>query len=203
MADMRDVTNSTKLKRFSHQPKEVAQTLLHFLRHPIQRISPLPDWNWLVLLVTTVVTSIISGVIGGFIPLNPYRIAAGIILSPIVGLVMTMVMATFLYYYFQVFERRTCSLRKLYTLVLLAGIPFYIFQTISDVIWIITPVGFAFTALITVVGLVENFGMQKKRAIRLVATILVFTLLVWAWNRFDVSRLERSLASVIVTSLKA
>lgn len=114
---------------------------------------------------------------------------------------MNLVMATFLYYYFQVFERRTCSLRKLYTMVMLAAIPFYIFQTISDLIWIITPVGFAFMAFITVVGLVENFGMQKKRAIRLVATILVLTMLVWTWNRIDVSRLERSLGSVILNSL--
>lgn len=188
MSDIRDVTPRFPLRESIH-------TVLQFLRHPLREVTHLPDWHWPWLLLVTVCVSIISGVIAGFIPPNIYRIAAGIVLSPIVGLVMNTVMASFLYYYFQVFERRTVSLRKLFTLVMFAGIPFYIFQTISDLIWIITPVGFAFTALILVVGLVENFGLEKRRAIRLVATILILTMLVWTWNRIDITRLERSVGS--------
>lgn len=190
MADMRDVTPQMPLRQTIH-------TILRFLRHPIREISNLPDWHWPWAILVCVGVSMISGVISGFIPPNPYRIAAGVILSPIVGLVLNTVMATFLYYYFQVFERRTVSLHKLFILVMFAGIPFYIFQTISDLIWIITPVGFAFTGLIMVVGLVENFAMEKRRAIRLVAIILGLTMIVWAWNRIDISRLERSAGAPI------
>jgi hypothetical protein len=188
MSDIRDVTPRFPLRESVH-------TVLQFLRHPLREVTRLPDWQWPWLLLVTICVSMISGVISGFIPPNIYRIAAGLVVSPIVGLVMNSVMSCFLYYYFQVFERRTVSLRKLFTLVMFSGIPFYIFQTISDLIWIITPVGFAFTALIMVVGLVENFSLDKKHAIRLVATILVLTMLVWTWNRVDISRLERSVGS--------
>ncbi len=179
MSDIRDVTPQK-------QVKDTVQFILNYLRHPIREISRLPEWHWPVLFIVTVAVSIISGVLAGLIPPNFYKIAAGVILSPIVGLVMTCVMSIFFYYYFQVFENRTCSLRKLYTLVLFANIPFYIFQTIAGLIWIITPVAFAFAAMIMIVGLVENFQLEKKRAIRLVGSILALVVVVWAWNRIDI-----------------
>jgi hypothetical protein len=188
MSDIRDVTPQNHLR-------EVIRYILNYLRHPIKEIAKLPDWRWPLLFLVTVGVAIVSGVIAGFIPPNPYRIAAGLILSPIVSLVMTSVMAVFFYYYFQVFERRTCSLRHLYTLILFANIPFYIFQTIADLIWVITPVAFAFTAFILVVGLVENFQMEKRRAIRLIGIILILVILIWAWNRIDIGRLERSMSA--------
>lgn len=189
MTDYRDVTNSTK----SHQEtaKEVLTFLGNYLKHPIEKIKTLPDWKWTVLIVTLIAVSMVSGVLTGLVPPNFFRIAGGIIISPIVGVATTFIGSLFVYYYFQVFEKRTCSMRKIFTLILLANIPFFIFQVGSEIIPPITLVGFAFTSMLMAVGLTENFQMEKRRAIRLVSIIFAIVFLLWLWNRIDISRLDR------------
>lgn len=190
MSDYRDVTPNKQQPSFE-MTKEVIQYILNYLRHPIEKIKSLPDWNWPLLIMTLVTLSIISGVVTGLVPPNFFRIMGGIIVSPIVGVVTTFIGSLFIYYYFQVFEKRTCSLRKIFTLLLFANIPFFIFQVGSELLPPITLVGFAFTAMLMAVGLTENFQMDKRRALRLVTILFAIVFLIWLWNRIDISRLER------------
>ncbi len=189
MSDYRDVTPQNQ------QPSDIVRTvfnyIFNYLRNPVERIKTLPDWSWSTLLITLIVVSIISGVLTGLVPPNFFRLMGGIIISPIVGVTTTGLGALFIYYYFQVYEKRTCSFRKLFTLLLFANIPFFIFQVGSELIPPITLVGFAFTALLLAVGLTENFQMEKRRSIRLVTILLAIVFILWLWNRIDISRLER------------
>lgn len=190
MSDYRDVTpnsGSDPLKT----AKEVARYIINYLRHPIQNIAHLPDWSWTVLLVTLVAVSIGSGVLTGLVPPNFFRIMSGIIISPVVGVVTSFIGSLFMYYYFQVFEKRTCSLRKIFTLIVFANIPFFLFQVGSEVIPPITLVGFAFTAMLMAVGLTENFQMEKRRALRLVVILFSIVFIIWLANRIDVARMDR------------
>ncbi|WII71954.1 YIP1 family protein [Bdellovibrio sp. 22V] len=187
MSDYRDVTPNS-----SFEPaKEVFRYIINYLRHPIEKIKTLPDWSWSTLIITLIVISMTSGVLTGLVPPNFFRIVGGIVISPIVGVVTTFIGALFIYYYFQVFEKRTCSMRKIFTLILFANIPFFAFQVGSEMIPPITLVGFAFTALLMAVGLTENFQMQKRRALRLVTILFAIVFIIWLWNRIDISRLER------------
>ncbi|WP_374079611.1 Yip1 family protein [Bdellovibrio bacteriovorus] len=189
MSDYRDVTppNQPQLDT----AKEVVRYIINYLRHPIEKIKTLPDWNWTVLIITLVVISMGSGVLTGLVPPNFFRLMGGFVISPIVGVVTTFIGALFIYYYFQVYEKRTCSLRKIFTLILFANIPFFLFQVGSELIPPITLVGFAFTALLMAVGLTENFQMEKRRSIRLVTILFAIVFILWLWNRIDISRLER------------
>lgn len=189
MNDYRDVTpnNSPHLET----TREVFNYIANYLRHPVEKIKHLPDWSWTVLLITLIVVSMVSGVITGLVPPNFFRVMGGIIISPLVGITTTFIGSLFIYYYFQVYEKRTCSLRKIFTLVLFANIPFFIFQVGSELIPPITLVGFAFTALLMAVGLTENFQMEKRRSIRLVTILFGIVFILWLWNRIDISRLER------------
>lgn len=189
MNDYRDVTpkNSPHLET----TREVFNYIANYLRHPVEKIKHLPEWSWTVLLITVIVVSMVSGVITGLVPPNFFRVMGGIIISPLVGITTTFIGSLFIYYYFQVYEKRTCSLRKIFTLVLFANIPFFIFQVGSELIPPITLVGFAFTALLMAVGLTENFQMDKRRSIRLVTILFAIVFILWLWNRIDISRLER------------
>lgn len=191
MTDYRDVTPQNPQQQQFEKAKEVFRYIVNYLRHPVEKIKNLPDWNWTVLLITLIVMSMISGVLTGLVPPNFFRIMGGIIISPLVGVVTTSLGALFIYYYFQVYEKRTCSLRKIFTLILFANIPFFIFQVGSEVIPPITLVGFAFTAMLMAVGLTENFQMEKRRALRLVTVLFAIVFILWLWNRIDISRLER------------
>ncbi|MFP5520012.1 MAG: YIP1 family protein [Bdellovibrionia bacterium] len=180
---MRDVTNSQK-NEIVQKVKETALYLIHFLKNPLKEISHLPDWSWLHLILLQILLAIGSGVLSGLIPPNVYRIAAGIIIAPVVSTAMTLLLVLFLYYYLLFAENKTTSIRKLFTLVVLANTPFFVFEIGSELLPPITLVGFAITSALLIVGLVENFEVTRQRALKLVGGLLFVVFLVWLWNRY-------------------
>lgn len=179
---MRDVSPNEKTHIDFHA---LLRFLIEFVKHPIQKISELPDWNWPSLLVVHIVLSIVSGVLAGLLKLNFYRVAFGLLLMPLVSTVSVLLMSLFLYYYFQFFENRIENFRKIFTLVVLSSIPFYLFQIISEYFSAISLIGFAFASLLSIVGLCDNFRVEKKRAYQLVGLIFGIVVIAWIGNKIN------------------
>lgn len=164
--------------------KVIIQYLIEFVKHPVEKIKQLPDWSWTSLFILQFVLAVISGFIAALIKLNfPWGLLSGIILMPIVSTIAALLLTLFLYYYFQFFEKKTEHFRKIFTLVILSSIPFYMFQILSEYFAPVTLIGFAFTSLLGVVGLTENFYIQKQRAYQLVGLLFVLILVAWILNR--------------------
>lgn len=159
--------------------------LIDFIKHPVQRISQLPDWNWPSLFVVHIFLSIVSGVLSGILKFNFWRAAAGLFIMPVVSLVAALMMSLFLYYYFQFFENRTENFRKIATLVVLSSIPFYLFQILSEYLAAITLIGFAFSSLLNIVGLTDNFRVERHRAYRVVGVIFALILIAWITSKLN------------------
>lgn len=164
--------------------KDVFSYLLQFIKNPAEKIKHLPHWSWTSLFILQITLSIVSGVLSGLLKLNDYRVLFGLILMPVVSTVAALLLSTFFYYYFQFFENRTESFRKILTLVILASIPFFIFQILSEYFRVVSLIGFAFTSLLAIIGLKENFRVEKKRAIILVAILFVLALFTFAYNQY-------------------
>lgn len=183
---MRDVT--PKDPQNSHVPiRKIIQFLIEFAKNPIQNISLLPDWNWTSLFLLQIVLAVLSGALAGIIKFNGYAIAFGIILMPIVSTIAALMLALFLYYYFQFFEKRTEDFRRIFTLVILSSLPFYVFQILSEYFAPVTLIGFGFTALLAVVGLTENFSVSRKRAYQIVGFLFLLVVVAWLLNRLTLS----------------
>jgi predicted neutral ceramidase superfamily lipid hydrolase len=176
---MRDVTQ----KPNHFDMKEIIQYLIEFVKNPIHKISKLPDWNWKALFLVQILLAIFSGVLSGLIKLNFYRVANGIFLMPFASTIAALMLALFLYYYFQFFERKTQDFRKIFTLVILSSFPFYLFQVLSEYFAPVTLIGFAFTSLLGVIGLCENFHVERKRAYQIVGLLFILILIAWLTNR--------------------
>lgn len=188
---MRDVTDSDK-SPLSQKIKEVIRYLVQFLRHPIQEIARLPDWSWQRLLWVQISCAVASGVLASLLRPHFFAILAGIIVTPFIATLMVSVLTAFLYYYFQVFEKRTASAQKLFTLAVLSSLPFFILQIASSLIPPITLVGFAFSAMLIAVGLTENFQLEKRKAVRLAIGLFAVVMLVWLANKISLYRMDRS-----------
>jgi hypothetical protein len=165
--------------------KHIIETLIEFVKNPLHEISKIPDWNWPSLFFVQIMIAISSGMLAGLIKLNIYRVAAGIILMPVISTITSLLMATFLYYYLQFFENRTESFRKIFTFVILSSIPFYVFQILSEYFAAITLIGFGFSFLLAIVGLHENFKVTKKRAYQLTGALFILVIVTWILNRFN------------------
>lgn len=164
--------------------KDVIDYLLHFVKNPAEKIKHLPHWSWTSLFILQITIAIFSGVISGLLKLNFYTIMAGVFLMPIVSTVAALLLTTFFYYYFQFFEERTESFRKLLTFVILASIPFFIFQVLSEYLRFVSLIGFAFTSLLAIIGLTENFRVHRKRAILLVSALFALALMAWIYTQY-------------------
>lgn len=185
---MRDVTPKNSSSHKSHVPvRTILEFLIEFVKHPVQKISLLPDWNWTTLFILQIVLAILSGSLAGIIIGNFYRVFFGMIIMPVVSTVAALLLALFLYYYFQFFEKRTEDFRKIFTLVILSSLPFYIFQILSEYFAPVTLIGFGFTALLAVVGLHENLNVDKKRAHQLVGFLFILIIVAWILNRQVIS----------------
>lgn len=186
---MRDVTDSAQKETFD-KIKETVLYLVHFLKNPLREITFIPDWSLRRVLFTQILLALTSGVLAGLIPPNVYRIAAGIFVAPVVSLVMALLMTLFLYYFFQILENRSVSIKKLLTLIVLANTPFFVFEVGSELLPPLTLVGFGMTAILMVVGLTENFQLDKKKALKVIGVILFVVFLIWIWNRIEIARLR-------------
>lgn len=166
--------------------KSIIFYLVEFAKHPIKKITEIPDWSWASLVLVQVCISIISGALAGLLKLNLYRVAFGIFLMPIVSTVATLLMSAFIYYYFQFFEQRTESFKKIFSLVIVASIPFYLFQIFSEYMSAISLIGFGFTSALMVVGLNEVFRVEKKRCYQIIGLLFALVLFTWITNRIAI-----------------
>ncbi len=179
MNEMREV--NVKAKKVD--VKSIMRYLAEFVKHPVHKISTLPDWNWASLFTVQILIAILSGTLAGLIKLNIYRVAYGVVLMPVISTIAALLLALFLYYYFQFFENRSEDYRKIFTLVILSSIPFYLFQILSEYFAPVTLIGFGFTALLAIVGLCDNFRVSKQRAYQLIGVLFVLVLTAWILNR--------------------
>ncbi len=168
----------------------VPRRILQFIKAPLVEISSLPGWSWKTLVVINLLLSGICGVIAGLIPWNFYNVLSGIFFTPIISLAMLLTLTLFIFYFFQVFEKRTVSFERIFELVTFANIPFFIFQIGAYMVPPITVVALAFTGFLLVVGLTENFQLSKQRSIRLIGVLYSLVFIVWLWNKIDLMRLE-------------
>lgn len=164
--------------------------LLIYLRNPVEGIHTLPDWSLQQAFLRQSFLAVTSGAISGLLSFEFFSFMYGIFLFPLIAIIAAPILALFLYYYFQIFEHKTVSYKKLFTLVVLSNIPFLVFHILSNYLAVINLVGTAMTGLILVVGLNQNFAMEKRRAVRLVSILYIILALVWAYNQFEVMKLR-------------
>lgn len=184
---MRDVSEPT-----GQSIKATAKYILQFLKHPIQEIAHLPNWSWKTLIWVQILCAMVSGFVAGLTKPGFFSILAGVIVTPFVATMMVSVLTAFLYYYFQVFEKRTVPALRIFTLSVFSSIPFFILQIGSSLLPPITLIGFAFSTMLIAVGLTENFQMEKRRAVRLAIGLFAVVFLVWAANKVSMARLDRA-----------
>jgi hypothetical protein len=173
--------------------QEIQQALIRFLRHPLSEMRSLPDWDWQRLLLLhffiTASTGVLSGLTG---PRVFGGILSGLFFKPVVTLIILAISSLFFYYCFQIFAGKTVAPRQLFTVILFANIPQFIFQVLEVLVPPIVLVGMAFTAFLLLVGFVENFKLDRRLASRIIAFIYVLFFTLWMWNKISTSQIEKS-----------
>lgn len=133
----------------------------------------LPKWEWRRIIFAQILITAASGALSGLIHRSIGSIIWNMIQTPILTFITTFVSSLFFYYTFQIFNERIIDFKMLFTTVLFANIPFFIFQIISGFFPPILLIGLAFSAFLMIVGFVENFQLPRRFVARLIAGLYV------------------------------
>ncbi len=160
--------------------------LLALVRNPVQEIQNLPTIQWPTLIAFQFCLSLVSVVVSNL--LAPYAISlTNVLISLSVALVATGLVSLFFYYFFLVLYNRQLEFIKIFTLILFAHIPFAIFHLAAYFFPPADLIGLAISALLMVVGLVENFEVPRKLASQLMIALYSVFLIYWVAHLITLS----------------
>ena len=115
---------------------------------------------------------------------SPYAINIfTLILSILTSIFGISILALALHYFFSVFCHRELSFQSLFTLVLFSYIPFAILHLFYYYFPAIDLIGIAISSCLMVVGLVENYQIAKKSAIKVMGSVCAIFVIGWVANR--------------------
>lgn len=167
----------------SYSLRELPKAVARFLPKPLDFMRQDFQLTWPALFVLIASCAAVSGAISGLISLRFYDVLTGVFLFPITSIVSSLVFGFFIYYFFSLFRSTFLDFRRLMSVVAIAFLPFFLFHAVSAYLPPIDLLGFAFTVVLLIVGLVEQFGLDRPTCSRLVAGIGLVFFATWALSQ--------------------
>lgn len=163
--------------------RELPRVLIGMLKDPLGTVRRPLDFSWPLIFVLLAGSALVSGAIAGAITHNFLDFIIGVFVFPITSIVSAVVFGFFIYYFFSLFQSTFLDFRRLMSLVAVAVVPYFLFHSVSGYISPIDLLGFAFTCVLLIVGLVEQFGLERRLCSRLVAGLGLLYLVVWTLSQ--------------------
>jgi hypothetical protein len=97
--------------------------------------------------------------------------------------------------FFKIFANRDLAWRHLFTLILFANLPHFLFATAATYVPPIIMVGLAFTSFLLIKGFIDDFQLDRKLVIRIVTGLYAVFFLTWAISEITTSeRFKKNIA---------
>lgn len=176
---------------------ELKNFLVPFIRHPLVQIQNIPFWEWSRIILLQLLLTPAIGALKGFATQEKIfsSVLGGFFSFPILTLITMMISTLFIYYSFQIFCSETLSFRRLYLIVLLANIPFFLIQVISVLFQPLILLGLAFSTLLVITGITANFKIEKKLVIKIIGSLYLIYALIWTAGKVNSMRFDRNFES--------
>ena len=156
--------------------------LIRLIRNPVETIKQIPKIRFSSLIAFQILLCCGSVVISNL--LSPYAINVFTLAFSILGSIAGIsLLAMALYYFFSVFFHRELSFQSLFTLVLFSYFPFAVLHLFYYYFSAMDLIGMAASSCLMVVGLVENYQIAKRAAIRVMSSVFAIFAIAWIANR--------------------
>lgn len=159
--------------------KFLSRLTIEFIKNPIEGMKNAPNLNWGQVLLLQISLCILSGIGSGLVTGNFLFILWGLFIFPPVALVVSFLTSLSLHYLILFFFQKEFEIRQTFTLLVLANIPFLVLRVLSRIFNTIDLAGFIIVGFLLVVGIVENYHLEKRKVIKLVFYFILFICLSW------------------------
>lgn len=171
--------------------QQLSDTLKYFktyFKNPLYAIKNAPNWDWLTVLLTQLILSVIIGAIADCFSQDNLVIFKGVFIFPLSSFLTTFLGAGFFYFLFLIFFNLETNFLKLYTIVFLSHVPFLVLRIVKYWIAPIELIGFAATTALLTVGFVENFQLPKKKMIKIFGALYGVYFAMWIFQQIYQSK---------------
>ena len=121
----------------------------------------------------------VSGAIAGALTHSFWDFAVGLLLFPLTSLIVGFVYSGFIFTFFSIFKSTYLDFQRLHSIVVVALVPYFVLHVFSGFLPPMDLIGFGLTAILLIVGLVEQFGVPRKPVIILVSGISAVFFAIW------------------------
>jgi hypothetical protein len=101
------------------------------------------------------------------------------------GLILLALHAWILQIIFRLWTHRFVPWSRMFTVLVVSYIPFFLLQSVSSHIPPMMVLGYALTSLMMIVGLTESLKLPRKAVIQITSAFFVLFLILWSWNNVE------------------
>ena len=167
--------------------RELPILLVRLLRDPLGTVRSPLNFSWVLIVALLAGSALVSGAVAGAIIHNAIDFLIGLFIFPVTSVISSIVFGFFIYYFFSLFQSTFLDYRRLMSLVSVSLVPYFLFHSVSSYLSPIDLLGFAFTCVLLIVGLVEQFSLDRKICARLVIGLAVLFFIVWTVSQIKTS----------------
>lgn len=160
--------------------KRLPKFLFEFLKNPIETLKIPSRLSWTAALTLQTIGAITSGILVAAFEQRLTDLWIAVFLFPLITLMIGAIFTLALYFYFAFFARTYLDMRRLYSLVVTALLPYFLIHAFSGFLAPLDLIGFALSSLCLVVGLVEQFRLGLKPVLILITAAAAVFFLLWS-----------------------
>lgn len=157
--------------------------VLDLIVNPIPTSRRLPNISWLSLVIAQIGLALAASFLSGIIAWSILQTIATAFILPLSTLFVSYLISCILLLYFRLFLGQTHELFKFYKISAVSLIPYLLSYPFTPLLPPIILIGCAFAGIIMVVSLVENFPIDKTKAMQIVGTVIAIFFLFWTLNQ--------------------
>lgn len=160
--------------------RELPALLSAFGRNPIEAMRSHVTMTAPTAIVLQVSVSALSGAAFGAVSGNWVDLLIGAIVFPLTNFITTWATTLFLAYFFSWSRATFLDFRRLYSVVVLSILPYFVVHPLAGFLPPLDLIGFALSLALLVVGLVDQFSLEKKIVLRLAGVLGGVFFVIWA-----------------------
>ncbi len=165
--------------------RDLGALLLQLARNPIEFMREPTSLSWRAIFTLQTSAAIVSSTAVALMEKSWLNFLIGVFVLPLLIIMIGAVFTLVIYYYFALFTSTYLDIRRLHALITIATLPYFLLHSFSGFLPPLDLVGFGLSAILCVVGLVEQFSLRRRLVFSffIVSTVLF----VGIWSIFHIS----------------
>lgn len=161
---------------------EVRAFMPIFIKNPLEGIKRVPNWDWWTIILLEVIIGAVCGFLSGIVSRHFLAVFGGLIVGPIMNLFITAVISGIMYYAGLFILKTELDFKKIFIVVVFAELPAQVLSILSPIARPITLICIIVTSLMLIVGMVENFMLDKKKMTQIIGALGGLLVVFWIYS---------------------